>query len=339
MNSIIFSVDGRDDLLLSIKEKLIDLENLDNITVAGDINTQIFSDGEVCVDFLDSVRGKRVYLLCSPNSSDKVLQLNFAIDAAKRAAAREIIPILPYFPYARQDKKDQTRGPIGAKVMAEMLENRGATQVITLDLHADQIQGFFKIPVTHLEGKYLFDSQIYNLHINGGDDVVLCAPDAGAAKRVKYFRDQILSRYDVNLSMVHIDKTRVEANKVDSMILIGDVTNKHVIIIDDMCDTGGTLVKASNLLLDKGAKKVSAIVTHGILSGPALERINNSKIDNFLCSDSLPIRSHFSGEFLGTLCTIKTDRVITHITTAKQIALAIVAINNDTSIEELKRKN
>jgi len=326
MKSIIFSVDGRKNLLSDVERQLMLIEKLDNLTPFGDINAQAFSDGEVCVDFEDSVRGKRVYLICSPNDSDKIMQLNFAIDAAKRAAAREIIPILPYFPYARQDKKDQTRGPIGAKVMAEMLENRGATQIITFDLHADQIQGFFNIPVTHMEGKYLFDSQIYNLHQDGGHDVVLCAPDAGAAKRVKHFRDQILKRYDLNLPMVHIDKTRVEANEVESMILIGDVTDKHVVIIDDMCDTGGTLVKACDLLLEKGGKHVSAIVTHGILSGPALERIAGSKFEQFLCSDTLELNICAEG-----------SQYITQVSIAKQIAKAIVAINNDRSIHELKQ--
>jgi ribose-phosphate pyrophosphokinase len=325
MKSIIFSVDGRTDLLNEVKQFLLKLEKLDNLTPNGVINAQVFSDGEVCVDFEESVRGKRVYLLCSPNDSDKIMQLNFAIDAAKRAAAREIIPIIPYFPYARQDKKDQTRGPIGAKVLAEMLENRGATQIVTFDLHADQIQGFFNIPVTHMEGKYLFDSQINTIVVDGDLEVVLCAPDAGAAKRVKHFRDQILSRYGIDLPIVMIDKTRIEANEVDSMVLIGNVTNKHVIIIDDMCDTGGTLVSGCDELLEQGAKKVSAIVTHGILSGPALERIANSKLEQFLCSDSLELNIFAEG-----------SQHITQVTTGKQIAKAILAINNDRSIDALK---
>lgn len=341
MESILFSIDGREDLIQKIMDNPI--WNTEKISF-GKSNPQLFSDGEVCIDYLDSVRGKRVYILCSPNNSDKIMQLNFAIDAAKRAAAKEIIPILPYFPYARQDKKDQTRGPIGAKVIAEMLENRGATQVITFDLHADQIQGFFNIPVTHMEGKYLFDSHIYNLHINGGNDVVLCAPDAGGTKRVKHFRDQIKNRYRVDLPMVMIDKTRKEANIVDSMVLIGDVKNKHVVIIDDMCDTAGTLVKACDELLLNGAKHVTAIVTHGVLSGPALERIYKSKLSGFICSDSLPINEYFTvrpedDALILIPQDIKTTEIVTYVTTAKQIVKAIVANNNDTSVEALKHRD
>lgn len=342
MKSIIFTVDGRTDLIDKVMKQLISMEKLDQPTVVGDINTHIFSDGEVCVDFETSVRGKRVYLLCSPNDSDKVMQLNFAIDAAKRAAAREIIPILPYFPYARQDKKDQTRGPIGAKVMAEMLENRGATQIITFDLHADQIQGFFNIPVMHMEGKYLFDSQINDIVVNGTHEVVLCAPDAGAAKRVKHFRDQILSRYGLDLPIVHLDKTRKEANKVDSMVLIGEVANKHVVIIDDMCDTAGTLVKACDELLENGAEYVTAIVTHGILSGKAMDRIYNSRLEHFLCSDTLAIDTQYTPRAInkrGSFDPISTSEFITQVSTAKQIAKAILAINNDRSVEELKHIN
>jgi len=272
MGSIIFAVDGRTELVEEIRHQLI-TNGLLTVTV-GEINIEKFSDGEVCADFKTSVRGKRVYLLSSPNTAEKILQLNFAIDAAKRAGAKEIIPIIPYFPYARQDKKDQPRGPIGAKVMAEMIENRGATSIITFDLHADQIQGFFNIPVMHMEGKYLFDRYIFDLyrdHCN--DNIVLCAPDAGAAKRGKGFRDQLNSRWDIDIPMLHIDKTRKKANVIDSMIIIGEVRAKDVIIIDDMCDTGGTLVKAATELKDAGAKSVRAIVTHGVLRGKALERI------------------------------------------------------------------
>jgi len=336
MDSIIFSVDGREDLLDKVAKQLLTTEKDNQQTKIGRGHVQEFSDGEVCYDFLDSVRGKRVYLLCSPNNSNKIMQLNFAIDAAKRAAAKEIIPIIPYFPYARQDKKDQTRGPIGAKVMAEMLEFRGATQVITFDLHADQIQGFFNIPVTHMEGKYLFDWQIYNLHMDGGHDVVLCAPDAGAAKRVKRFRDQIKDRYAIDLPIVMIDKTRKEANKIESMVLIGDVKNKHVVIVDDMCDTGGTLVKACDELLTCGAKYVTAVVTHGVLSGLALDRIHASNLSGFMCSDSLPIKHSFIPDTHGEAVEVETSSFITQVSTASQIALAIKAINNNSSVDELK---
>jgi len=337
MESLIFSVDGREDLVHQITEELCNVD-VSHAVFKGKINTQHFSDGEVCADFITSVRGKRVYLVSSPNTAEKILQLNFAIDAAKRAGAKEIIPILPYFPYARQDKKDQPRGPIGAKVMAEMLENRGATSIITFDLHADQIQGFFDIPVMHMEGKFLFDRYIFEYYRDHvGDNIVLCAPDAGAAKRVKGYRDQLKKRWDMDLSIVMIDKTRKKANEIDSMVIIGEVRAKDVIIIDDMCDTAGTLVKAAQELKDAGAKSVRTIVTHGVLSGPALERLYNAKedriIDDFVCSDSLPI----TGEvFIEQGVYAKGSDFITQISTAKQIAKAILATEQHTSVEQLK---
>jgi len=334
MNSIIFAVDGREDLV----EAILSEPQFQDIRISeGDINTQQFSDGEVCADFQTSVRGKRVYLLSSPNTAEKVLQLNFAIDAAKRAGGKEIIPIIPYFPYARQDKKDQPRGPIGAKVMAEMFENRGATSVITFDLHADQIQGFFNIPVMHMEGKFLFDRYIFDLYRdNCGDNIVLCAPDAGAAKRVKGFRDQLKARWDIDLSIVMIDKTRKKANEIDSMVIIGEVRAKDVIIIDDMCDTGGTLVKAASELKDAGAKSVRSIVTHGVLSGPALERLFNANlegtIEDFVCSDSLPLPKYVTV----IPKRVETKSFITQVSTAKQIVKGIVATEQQTSVEHLK---
>ncbi len=347
MKSIIFYLDERPELKIKIQEQMVknDLEIL-----LGQVHTQVFSDGEVCVDFTTSVRGKRVYIVSSPNNSDKLIQLNMAIDAAKRAAAKEIIPIMPYFPYARQDKKDQARGPIGAKIVAEMIENRGATSIITLDLHADQIQGFFNIPVTHMEGKFVFDKKIFEIyestqigHIgdkreNYKNNLVLCSPDAGGAKRVKGIRDRIKDKFGVDLPMVMIDKTRSEANKVDEMVLIGDVTDKDVIIVDDMADTCGTLIKACESLLEKGAKTVRSIVTHGVLSGTALDRLYNALEDNilteFICSDSLPINGEI---FLGQGEYPKAKDFITQISIAKQVVYAIKAVDKNISIEDLKK--
>jgi ribose-phosphate pyrophosphokinase len=335
MESIIFAVDGRDDLVDSI---LSDPKFQEIRVSKGDIRTQNFPDGEVCSDYKTSVRGKRIYLVSSPNTATKREQLDFAIDAAKRAGSKEIIPILPYFPYARQDKKDQARGPIGAKVMAERLENRGATSIITFDLHADQIQGFFNVPVMHMEGKYLFDRYIFDLyrdHLN--DNIVLCAPDAGAAKRVKGYRDQLKARWDIDLPIVMIDKTRKKAGVVDSMVIIGEVRARDVIIIDDMCDSGGTLVKAAQELKNAGAKSVRSIVTHGVLSGPALDRIytaiDENVMEDFVCSDSLPI----DGEvFIEQGVYAQAIDFITVISTAKQIVKGIVATEQHTSVEHLK---
>lgn len=316
-------------------------------TSLGTVRIQKFSDNEVCIDFLSSVRGKRVYILSSPNSSDEIMKLNLAIDAAKRGAASEIIPILPYFPYARQDKKDQSRGPIGAKVVAEMLEQRGSTSVITFDLHADQIQGFFNIPVTHIEGKNVFDDYIATNLIGGA--TVLCGPDAGSGKRVKRMQKQIQSHYNVNLNYVMMDKTRTEANKVDEMVIIGDVKGKNVIILDDLIDTAGTLCMAASVLKNAGAIEVNAVISHGVLSGPALERIGKSDLNSLIISNSLPIdtdtklpkQSAFVSRNDSDKYNAAKDglKKILVISVASQIGFAMAAINNHMSYEALKAKH
>jgi ribose-phosphate pyrophosphokinase len=263
-----------------------------------------------------------------------------AIDAAKRAAALEIIVILPYFPYARQDKKDQKRGPVGAKVMAEMIEQRGATGVITFDLHADQIQGFFNIPVTHLEGKNIFDSYLAKICTK---DTILCGPDAGSGKRVKRFKDQMQNYHNISLNYVMIDKTRRQANVIDEMIIIGDVSGKDVIILDDMVDTAGTLCKAAEIIMNAGAKSVRAIISHGVLSGPAFERIGESVLTELIISDSLPKPDSMSlcvKDFSEIRCiNIKKGcEKIKQISLAKQISIAINAINSHSSYEGLKKE-
>ena len=317
MESLLFSLDGREDLANSIIKST---EKWSNRTKLGVIRKQKFSDGEISVDFTDSVRGKRVYLLTSPNTSDEIIKLLLAIDAAKRGAAKEIIPVLPYFMYARQDKKDYSRGPIGAKVMSEMVERCGATSIITFDLHADQIQGFFNIPVTHLEGKHVFDETIFG-YSTLMTDIVLAGPDAGSGKRVKRMKDQLQKHYGLSVNYVMLDKTRKEANVIDDMIIIGDVKDKDVFILDDMVDTAGTLCKAADVLIDAGAKTVTAIISHGVLSGPAYERITNSKLKRLIISDSLET---------------KTDDKICVVSVAEVIGLAMSANNNDMSYEALK---
>ncbi len=320
--SLLFVLDGRQDLADDIIDSVNLISNEAEISL-GYLNKQKFSDGELCVDFTDSVRGKNVFLLSSPITSDDIMNLLLAIDAAKRAGAKEIIPILPYFPYARQDKKDQSRGPIGAKVMAEMIEQRGSTSVITYDLHADQIQGFFNIPVTHIEGKHVFDTYIMQKVKQNEGEVVLCGPDAGSGKRVKRMRDQVNKRYGVNLNIVMIDKTRKQANIIDEMIIIGDVKGKHVIILDDMVDTAGTLCKAAEVLIENGAKTVNAGISHGILSGPAHDRISTSILEELVISDSLESKDN--------------DKILIASVT-EQIGLAISASINNLSYEALKTK-
>jgi ribose-phosphate pyrophosphokinase len=326
LESVIISLDGREDLLKEVSKHLKKRDVTKEIKI-DTVNSQKFSDGELCVDFEHSIRGKRVYLLTSPNNSDEIIKLNLAIDAAKRAAAKEIIPIIPYFPYARQDKKDQSRGPIGAKVMVEMIEQRGSTGVITFDLHADQIQGFFNIPVTHLEGKNVFDEYIAKIY---DEDTILCGPDAGSGKRVKRMKDQLKQYHDISINYVMLDKTRSQANVVDEMVIIGDVKGKNVIILDDMVDTAGTLCKAAEVIMEAGAKSVRALISHGICSGPALGRIENSVLTELVISDSLPKPIDYNG--------IYSNNKIKVVSLAKQISLAVAAINSQSSYEGLKKE-
>lgn len=330
-NSILVSLDGREDFANEVVD-FINNHKVKKKVSLDTINSQKFSDGELCPDFDNSIRGKRVYILTSANDSDKIMNLNLAIDAAKRAAAREIIPILPYFPYARQDKKDQKRGPIGAKVIAEMLEQRGATGVITFDLHADQIQGFFNIPVTHLEGKNVFSDYIKSIVT---EDTILCGPDeeivlsscdAGGVKRVKRMVTKLKEKHSMDVNYVVIDKTRTKANSVESVTIIGDVKGKHVIIVDDMIDTFGSADKAVDGLIDAGAKSVRMIASHGVLSGPALDRIAKSKLSQLIISNSLDLNVPENHPIRNKIKVISL---------ATQIAYAITSINSKSSLEKI----
>jgi len=317
-DAIIFNLNDTNDLVESIQKEMTKKRHWIDM---GSTHIQNFSDGETCVNFNTSMRGKRVFLLSSPTNANKIMQLNLAIDACKRASASEIIPILPYFPYSRQDKKDQYRGPIGAKVIAEMIENRGATSLITFDIHANQIEGFFNIPVNHLSGKYLFYKYVTRMYNEFKGNLVLCSPDAGGVKRVKKLRDLMVKKHNgIKLQYVTIDKTRTNPNQLGEMNLIGDVEGKHVLMVDDMCDTGGTLIKGVDALYEAGAIGVSALVTHGVMSGPAYERIADSNINLFICSDTI----NQSGKTM--------NKKLVVVSTAKELANAIIGINNDVSI-------
>ncbi len=336
IKSVLFSIDGRDELA---KDIIIQANTWsdDNQTILGKYHYQKFSDGEINIDFSDSVRGKRVYILTSPNTSDEIMKLMSAIDAAKRASAKEIVAILPYYPYARSDKKDQPRGPIGAKMIANMLTSAGLTSIITFDLHADQIQGFFEIPVTHIEGKNVFCDYIASIT---NENTILCGPDVGSGKRVKRMKDKLIKRFGVNLSYVMIDKTRSEANIIDNMEIIGDVTGKDVIILDDMVDTAGTLCKAAEVLIKAGANSVRAIIAHGVLSGNAFENIGESMLTELIISDSLPKHDYMTiccKDFSESKCISihKGSDKIKIISVSKQIGLAIAALNNESSYEAL----
>lgn len=326
MSSILFNISDNESLANKIMVELDDITFSRNL---GKVRLQKFSDGELCVDYSESIRGKRIYILSSFNNSDELVKLNFAIDAAKRAGASEIIPILPYFLYARGDKKDQPRGQIGGKVMAEMIEQRGATSVITFDLHADQIQGFFNIPLINIQGKNVFDEYIYNLV---DEDTILCSPDEGGGKRVKRMRDQLYRRFEVDLDYMFLDKTRTKANVVGDMKIIGNVEGKNVIIIDDIVDTAGTLCKAADVIMAHGAKSVRAVISHGICSNPALSRLYESRLKELIISDSLGLDN--ANKYLYTY----GEQKITIVSVAHQIGLAITSLENHSSYESLKER-
>ena len=239
-----------------------------------------FSDGEFQPKFSESVRGATVYLLQSTvPPADNLMELLLCIDAAKRASADKVIAVIPYFGWARQDRKDRPRVAIGAKLVANLLRAAGADRVMACDLHADQIQGFFDIPVDHMYASRVFIPYIKNRNI---EELAIAAPDMGGAKRANAYAKAL----DASVIICH--KTRERANVVGSITAIGDVEGKNVIIVDDMIDTAGTLCKAAEVLLSKGAKSVRACATHGILSGGAIERIHNSVMEEVFITDTVP---------------------------------------------------
>src|SRR5438477_10706728 len=232
----------------------------------GKIKVQKFSDGEMNVEFQESIRGQFVFLVQSTFApTDNLMELLLMIDAAKRASAYKIIAVIPYYGYARQDRKDRPRVAIGSKLVASLLETAGANRVITMDLHAPQIQGFFDIPVDHLDSSAIFIPYIEKLKL---PNLTFAAPDVGSTNRVR----EIASYFSAD--MVICDKHRKRANEIASMVVIGEVTGRDIVLIDDICDTGGTLAKAAGLLKDKGARSVRAFCTHPVLSGNAYANID-----------------------------------------------------------------
>jgi ribose-phosphate pyrophosphokinase len=248
----------------------------------GKINIQQFSDGECQPIFLESIRGDYVFLVqstCSP--TDNLMQLLLMIDAAKRASAYRVVAVIPYYGYARQDRKDKPRVAIGAKLIATLLEAAGADRVITMDLHAPQIQGFFDVPVDHLDSSAIFIPYIDQLRL---PKLAFAAPDVGSTNRVR----EIASYF--NAEMVICDKHRKRANEIASMVVIGDVADRDVVLVDDICDTGGTLAKAAGLLKEKGARSVRAMITHPVLSGKAYENIESSVLEELVVCDTIPLK-------------------------------------------------
>lgn len=246
----------------------------------GEMQTTRFSDGEFAVSYEESIRGRNVFLVQStfPNS-DNLMELLLMIDAAKRASARQVVAVIPYFGWARQDRKDRPRVSIGAKLVANLLEAAGIDRLMTMDLHADQIQGFFDVPVDHLYASGVILPYLQSLKLK---DMVIASPDVGGSKRAnayaKYF----------GCPLVLCNKTRARANVVETMQIIGDVKDKNVIVVDDIVDTAGTIAKAADVMKQAGAKSVRACASHCVMSGPASERVQDSAIEEIVFTDSIP---------------------------------------------------
>ncbi len=251
-------------------------EPLGNATLAK------FSDGEFQPSFEESIRGRDIFLIQSTFApTDNLFELLLMIDAAKRASAKKIVAVIPYFGFARQDRKDKPRVAIGAKLVANLLTAAGVKRIVTMDLHADQIQGFFEVPVDHLYASSLFTDYIKSLNL---PNLVIAAPDTGGTKRANSYAKHL------GVDMAICYKQRKVANQVESMTLIGDVKGKDVILIDDIIDTGGTLVKAAEVMLANGATSVRAMCTHAVLSGPAYDRINASGLTELVVTDTIPLK-------------------------------------------------
>lgn len=282
----------------------------------GKMNIQHFADGEFSVSYEESIRGAVVYLIQStfPNS-DNLMELLLMVDAAKRASAAKIIAVIPYFGWARQDRKDKPRVSIGAKLIADLLSVAGIERLITMDLHADQIQGFFNVPVDHLYGSTIFIPYLRNLNL---DNLIIAAPDVGGSKRANTYAKFL----DVPMVLCH--KSRERANVISEMKIIGDVKGKNVVLIDDMVDTAGTITMAADLMLKNGALSVRAVATHCVMSGPACERVQNSGLLELVMTDSIPFTKNCSKVHVLSIADMFADtieRVFDHRSISSQYLL------------------
>ena len=248
----------------------------------GDLSIQRFADTELGPSFNESVRGCAVFLIQSTNPpAENLMELMLMVDAAKRASAASVTVVMPYYGYARQDRKDKPRVSIGAKVVADFVQSVGTDRLMTCDLHAGQIQGFFDIPVDHLDGATVMAPYIKSLDL---DDLIFASPDVGGVVRTRAFAKKF------GAEIVVCDKMRLRANEIASMQVIGDVTGMNVVLVDDIVDMAGTICKAAELLMERGAKSVRAVITHGVLSGPAHERIRTSVLEELVITDTIPLK-------------------------------------------------
>ena len=308
----IFSGNSNPKLALDICKKLG--------TQMGNAEVGTFSDGEKSVSIYETVRGSDVFVVqstCSP-VNDNLMELLIMIDAMRRASAGRVTAVIPYFGYARQDRKTKPRDPISAKLVANLITRAGADRVLTMDLHANQIQGFFDIPVDNLLGSPLFVSECFRKFAAVQDDTMVVSPDVGSVARARAFAQKL------NMPLAIVDKRRQKANSSEVMNIIGDVKDKHVILLDDMVDTGGSLCHAAKALVDiGGAKDVTAVATHGLLSGPAVQRITDSVMDEVVFLDTIPPKPG-----------MKCDK-IRYISVAHMFAEAISHIYEETSVSRL----
>jgi ribose-phosphate pyrophosphokinase len=284
----IFSGTGSQELTKSIcdilnkeQKRFSSMGIVDEEIKPGKLKIDKFSDGEILPLFQESVRDSDIFFVQTTNSSDNIMETLLVIDAAKRAGCKSFTVVSPFQGYSRQDKTDHLRSSIGSKMLADILVSAGMNRIITIDLHASAIQGFYNVPVIHLNGNKIFIDYIKENHI---EDLTIVAPDQGAVKRASDF-----CKAFPESTFAMINKKRIKPNEIHSMELVGDVTGRNVVIVDDMADTLGTMCKAADLLIEKGAKSVRCIATHGILSGKAIENLYNSKITELLVSDSIPL--------------------------------------------------
>ena len=277
----------------------------------GNVITSAYSDGEFQPSFEESIRGARVFIVGSTHpNSDNLMEMLLMLDAAKRSSAKHIAAVIPYFGWARQDRKDKPRVPIAAKLIAKMLETAGATRIITMDLHADQIQGFFEKPVDHLFASTIFLPYLQSLKL---DNLTIASPDMGGSKRAyaysKFLKSDVVICY----------KQREKANVISHMELIGNVEGKNVVLVDDMVDTAGTLTKAADLMMERGALSVRAVCTHPILSGFAYDKIENSKLEELIVTDSIPSKKE-SSKIKILSCADLFAEVMTNVNSNKSIS-------------------